>query len=109
MNDRGNLILVILAVFAMIGIGIVLLANIFPQAKFLISLILVFQIYTAVKSYLGDSILTIIFSGILIYFLVVKYFNETLVLYIFFFVLMSLQVLSLFIWGIGSTVGRHIK
>lgn len=105
-NQKGNILITILSAFALIAIILLFLLNFVPSAKILVSIILVFMIFSTVRGYLGDGILTIIFSGLLVYFLVIKYFQVTFLLYVFLFVLMSLQVLSLIIWGIGSTIGR---
>lgn len=44
-----------------------------PQFDWIFRLVLVFSIYSFVRQYLGDSSLTLLLSGILIYFMAFKY------------------------------------
>lgn len=73
MNERGNFLIVI--VLFMLG-AIVLLPVamvVFPPIDIIVKIILVFSIFMMVRGFLGNGILTILVSGILIYFLVVKW------------------------------------
>lgn len=98
MNQKGGLIMIILALFVIVGLLPWILMSIVPQAKILIQLILVFAIYTAVRGYLGSGTLTLVISGVLIYILVIKYaaFSSAAYMYM---VVVQVGVSSMLIWG----------
>ena len=101
MNEKGNLILIIIAALLIIIILPALVMIAFPMADIIMRLILVFLIFTTVRSYLGSNVFTIMISGILIYFLVIKYAYVTAVLYVLLFFLLAFNVFSMVIFGIG--------
>lgn len=72
-NEKGNFIFIALAL--MIGVVLILpiLMVAFPPLDIIIRIMLVFVIFTTVRGFLGNGVLTIVISGILIYFLVVKW------------------------------------
>jgi len=73
----------------------------FPLADIIMRLILVFLIFSTVRGYLGSNIFSLIISGILIYFLVIKYAYVTASLYILFYFLLVFNVFSIIIFGVG--------
>jgi len=75
----------------------------FPAANLLMRVLLTFTIFTTVRGFLGQSALTLIVSGVLIYLLVIKWGYLTASLYIFFYVLMMFNFFSVVIWGLAST------
>ena len=107
MNEKGNLILIILAGFLVLAILIPVILYLFPPADLILRIILALMIFQSVKGYIGEGILTLILSGILIYILVIKYAYITAVFYIFFFVFLYLQVLSMLMWTLGMTIGKR--
>ncbi len=72
-NEKGNFIFIALAL--MIGLVIILpvLMVAFPPLNIIVRIMLVFVIFTTVRGFLGNGVLTIIISGILIYMLVIKW------------------------------------
>ncbi len=105
MNSRGNIILIILAAFVVIAIAPVLLSSVFWEVKLLSQIIMIFVIYTTVRGFMGSGMHVILISAVLIYFLVFKYFEIALSLYIF-QVLVSLQFISVIVWGLGTRLGK---
>ena len=79
----------------------------FPIANLFMRILLSFTIFTTVRGYLGDGAITIIISAILVYLLVIKWGYITASLYVFFYVLMLFNFLSVIIWGLSTTVRRH--
>jgi len=92
------LIVVALLVVVMIPPLVMML---FPMADIIIRIILAFLIFTTVRGYLGSGIPTIIVSGVLIYLLVIKWAYFTAAAYVALYFLLSLQVFSIIIFGIG--------
>ncbi|MBU1120368.1 MAG: hypothetical protein ABIE23_03945 [archaeon] len=99
MNEKGiHLIFIILGLFLILAILPTITMWLFPQARIILQIILIFLLYSMVRSYLGSGILTIIISGILIYILVFKYPEFTAGAYIL-YVAATLMVSSVIIWG----------
>lgn len=101
MNEKGNLILVIIVVLLAIIALPALVMWAFPLADIIMRLILIFLIFSTVRGYLGSNIFSIIISGILIYFLVIKYAHFTAMMYVLLFFLLIFNVFSIVIFGIG--------
>ena len=101
MNQKGNIIIFLLIAFAVVLLLPPLLITVFPPAKYLFALIMIFVIYSTVRGYLGDGILTLLISGILVYFLVFKYLLITSSLWVF-QILLAVGFGSVIMWGIGS-------
>jgi len=103
MNQSGMLqifLLILAAIIVVVALPAVVMA-VFPAADLIIRIILVFLIFMTVRGYLGNGILTIIISGVLIYFLVIKWAYFTAMAYIALYFLLSLQIFSIIIFGIG--------
>ena len=96
-----NIFLLIVAALVVVVALPVLVMKVFPVADLIIRIILVFLIFTTVRGYLGSGLPTIIVSGILIYLLVIKWAYFTAAIYIALYFLLSLQVFSIIIFGIG--------
>lgn len=73
MNERGHIVIIILLIMGVIIILLPLSMTIFQPIDILVRIILVFVIFTTVRGYLGPGVISIIVSGILIYFLVFKW------------------------------------
>ena len=103
MNNNGNLLLLIL--FAMIAVVFLLpvLMYLSPVINIIIRIILVFLIITTVRGYLGSSIITLIISGVLIYFLVIKLWWVGASVS-FAIMLMAFGVFGVIVWGLGTTL-----
>ncbi len=101
LNEKGNLILIIIIALVAIIVLPALVMAAFPLADIIMRLVLVFLIFSTVRSYLGSNIFTILLSGILIYFLVIKYAYVTATLYVLLFFLLAFNVFSIVIFGIG--------
>ena len=105
MNERGHIILLILGGFLILAIIPILITSFFWPAKILMQIIMIFVLYTTVRGFLGAGTLTLIVSAVLIYFMVFKWFELFLALYIL-QLLLGLQFLSVLIWGIGTTMRK---
>ena len=105
MGSRGHIILIIIAAFIVLAIIPVVITSVFWPAKILMQIIMIFTLYTTVRGFLGSGTLTLIVSAILIYFMVFKYFEVFLSLYIL-QLLLGLQFLSVIIWGLGTTARK---
>lgn len=91
---------IIVAVVVVVALP-VLVMKFVPMADLIMRIILIFLIFTTVRGYLGAGIPSIAVSGVLIYFLVIKWAYFTAAAYIAVFFLLSLQVFSIIIFGIG--------
>ncbi|HLC36942.1 MAG TPA: hypothetical protein VJK05_05030 [archaeon] len=101
MNQKGNLLIFILIGFVVVLLVPPILLSIFPPIRLLFQVAMIFMIYSMVKGYLGSSPLTMILSGVLIYFLVFKYVELTSVIWVF-QTLLGFSFFSMVIWGIGT-------
>lgn len=103
MNQKGNLILLI--AIAIIGSVVILpvLMTTFEPLNIIVRIILAFTIITTVRGYLGNGALTIIISGILIYFLVIKWWWVASPVWLF-TIFMSLNIIGMIVWGLGTTL-----
>jgi hypothetical protein len=105
MNQKGNILLLIILGLIILALIPVLITSLFWEAKILMQLIMIFIIYTTVRGFLGSGPLVIVVSAVLIYFMVFKYFELFLSLYIL-QTLLGLGFISTVIWGIGTTMRR---
>lgn len=105
-NQKGNILIVMLIGFVVILLLPPIILNIFPAASILFQIIMVFVIYAMVRGYLGDGVLTLAISGILIYFLVFKYRDITASLWVF-QMLLGFGFITSLIWG-SATLGRFV-
>lgn len=98
MNAKGNFL--IIALLIMVGMIVILpvVMAVFPPVDIIVRIILVFSIFMMVRGYLGNGVLTIIISGILIYFLVIKWWwvGATGWMAI---MLVSIGLFSVILWG----------
>jgi hypothetical protein len=72
-NEKGNFILIALALMVAVVLLLPILMVVFPPIDIIVRIMLVFVIFTTVRGFLGNGVLTIVISGILIYLLVVKW------------------------------------
>lgn len=105
MNQRGHILIFILIGFVILALLPVIITILSPEARIVMQLIMIFVIYTTIRGYLGPGYLSIIISAVLIYFMVFKWFEVFLSLYIL-QLLLGLGFLSTVIWGIGTTMRR---
>src|SRR3989344_4067781 len=82
LNENGHIILIILGAFLVLAIIPVVITTVFWPAKILMQIIMIFTLYTTVRGLMGSGNLTLIISAILIYFMVFKYFELFLSLYV---------------------------
>ena len=101
MNQKGNVLLFIILGLVGIAVAIPIIMWLFPYANILMRIILIFLIFTIVRGYLGDGTLTLIISGVLIYFLAFKYAYIAATAYVL-YILMGFSFLSVIVWGIGT-------
>jgi len=93
-------LLILVALLVVIALPVIVMWFV-PMADLIVRIILVFLIFTTVRGYLGAGIPSIVVSGVLIYFLVIKWAYFTAAAYIALYFLLSLQVFSIIIFGIG--------
>ena len=105
-GQRGHIILIILGAFLILAIIPVIITSVFWPARIIMQIIMIFTLYMTVRGMLGQGTLTLVVSAILIYFMVFKYFEIFLSLYIL-QLLLGLQALSVVIWGVGTTMKQH--
>ena len=105
MNQSGNLIFFILIAFVVLALIPPVIMIIFPLADIIIRIILALMIFMMIRGYLGDGIPTLVVSGVLIYFLVIKWAYFTASAYILYF-LLGLSFLSVIVWGIGMNLRK---
>jgi len=105
MNSRG-FIHIILGIFLLIAIAVPVIMFVFPPADIVFRLILILVIFFTVRSYIGNGIMSIIISAVLIYFLVFKWVHLFAPMYLL-YTLLSLQFLSVIIWGSFRLFGGH--
>ncbi|MCR4334966.1 MAG: hypothetical protein NUV57_00325, partial [archaeon] len=105
MNQKGHIIFLILGAFLILALIPILITSFFWPAKILMQIIMIFVLYTTVRGFLGSGTLTLLVSAILIYFMVFKWFELFLALYIL-QVLLGLQFMSVIIWGVGTTMRK---
>ncbi len=103
MNSKGNLLIII--ALAIIGSVIILplLMTVFEPLNIIVRIILAFTIITTVRGYLGNGALTILISGILIYFLVIKWWWVASPVWLF-TIFIGLNIFGMIVWGIGTTM-----
>ncbi len=105
MNEKGNVLLLIILGFIVLALISVVITSFFWQAKLLMQIVMIFVIYTTVRGFLGSGPLVLVVSAVLIYFMVFKYFEIFLSLYIL-QTLLGLGFLSTIVWGIGTMTRR---
>lgn len=101
MDERGNIIILIAIGILIIIILPPIVMVIWPPAKFIFQIAMIFILYSIVRGYLGTGPLTLIVSAVLIWFLVFKYTYIFASIYVF-QLLLGVQFLSVVIWGIGT-------
>jgi hypothetical protein len=109
MNQQGNILMILgVAIFLIIGaaVSLPLLMNFFPALDLIVKIMLIFVIIMTVRGYLGSSVLTLIVSGVLIYFLVLKWWWVASGVW-FFTILMSFGLISVFVWGTSKIIPQH--
>ncbi len=106
MNEHGNMILFIFVAFLVLALIPPIVMMLFPAADIIIRIILIFTIFMTVRGYLGSGILSLVISGVLIYFLVIKWAYFTASMYVFFYFIMAFALTSVVIWGIGMNLRR---
>jgi len=103
MNQKGDALPFIILGLVGLALLVPLIMWAFPYADILMRIILIFLIFTIVKGYLGDGTLTLIISGVLIYFLAFKYAYIASTAYVL-YILMGFSFLSVIVWGIGTRI-----
>ena len=103
MNNSGHLLIIILiAIFAVIFL-LPILMYVSPIINIIIRIILVFLIITTVRGYLGSGVITLLISGVLIYYLVIKWWVVGATVS-FAIMLMAFGVFGVIVWGLGTTL-----
>ena len=106
LNQKGNVVIFILIGFLIIALLPPIIMHFVPAAGLLFQILMIFIIYSTVRGYLGQGKMSIIVSVILIYFLVFKYRDITASLWVF-QLMLSIQFLSVLVWGIGTRMRKE--
>ena len=109
MNQQGNLIMILTVAIGSIilaSISLPVLMKIFPPIDLIVKIIIIFVLFTTVRGYLGTNVLSLIITGILIYFLVLKWWWVASSVW-FFTILLSFGLISLFVWGTSKIIPAH--
>ncbi len=107
MNERGTpLFILIIGAFFILALIPPVVMYLFPAGNLLMRVFLALMLYMTVKGYLGNSPLTLIITAALVYLLVIKHAYLTSSLFVFFYVLLAYQFLSVVIWGLSVTMRR---
>lgn len=96
-NNLG-LIAKILFIFIAIILLVPLIIYYYPIAKYIIMVIIAFFIFEIVARALGNNILTYVVTGVLLYFIIYKYFYLSTSVFLL-YLLLSVGFTSVVIWG----------
>ena len=102
MDEKGNIIFIIIGMLIFI-LAVPVIMHVFPYAGLVFQIIMIFIIYTMVRGYLGEGIMSIIVAAVLIYFLVFKYRDLTATVWVI-QIMLSVSFFSVIIWGIGTRI-----
>jgi len=106
LNEKGNLVLIILAAFVVVALIPPVIMAVFPIADIIMRIILAIIIFATVRGYIGNSVISLIISAALVYFLVIKWAYFTASAYILLYFLMGFSFLSVIVWGIGMNMKK---
>ena len=97
-NQKGNFILIALGLMLLLVIALPVLMYLYEPLGLIVKIFLIFVIFRTVQGYLGNGTITLIISGVLIYFLVFKWWwigaSGWLAITLF-----GLGVFSIITWG----------
>ena len=106
MNENGNAIMIIgfaIGSIILASVALPVVMKLVPAADLIVKIMLVLVIITTVRQYMGNGVITLIISGILIYFLVLKWAWIASSVW-FFTILMSFGLASVFVWGTSKII-----
>ena len=103
MGQKGNLIFIALGLMVAVVVLLPILMYAFPAIDIIVKIFLVFMIFQSVRGFLGNGTITLIISGILIYFLVIKWWWVGASVS-FAIMLMAFGVFGVIVWGLGTTL-----
>ena len=105
MNEKGNLLILIVLGIIVSVVILPIAMKVFWPIDIIVRIMLVFVIIQTVRGYLGNSVLTLLVCGILIYFLVIKWWWIAESSWIF-LTLLSFGFFGVIVWGIGTTMKK---
>jgi hypothetical protein len=73
LNEKGNFIFIALGLMVALIFLLPVLMYVFPPIDIIVKVLLIFVLFSTVRGYLGNGVLTYIVTGILIYILVIKW------------------------------------
>jgi hypothetical protein len=100
MNEQGNILFIIAGMLIFI-LAVPLIMHVFPFAGLVFQIMMIFIIYSMVRGYLGQNIMSLVVSAVLIYLLVFKYRDLTATVWVV-QIMLSVSFFSVIIWGIGT-------
>ncbi len=106
MNARGNPLLMYLAILAGLILIVPFIMLVVPEAFLIMQVIMIFAIWNAVRGFIGDGYMTLIITGILVYFLVIKHPVLSATFYVLFFIFLGLNIFGTVMWTAQSLVRR---
>jgi len=102
-NTRGMLIPIILLIMVGIVVLVPVAMIVFKPMDIIVKIIVIFMIFMTVRGYLGNGIPTLAISGILIYFLVFKWWWVG-AMGMFFVTLLSIGFFGVVVWGSSKVI-----
>lgn len=104
MNNKGNMILVIIIGFAVLILLLPTVMYLFQPADIIMRIIVAFLIFSTVRQFLGNNAISLIITGVLIYLLVIKHAYISASISFILLGLLSFGAFSVVIWGIGTSL-----
>lgn len=102
MNARGNPLLIFLAILLGLVLIVPTIMVLVPEAFLIMQLVLIFAIWNAVRGFIGDGYLTLLITGILVWFLVLKHPILSATFYMVFFIFLGLNIFGTVMWTAQS-------
>lgn len=108
MNEKGlGLIPILLIAVVVVALAPALFMIFFPAAGLLLKIIMAFLIFSTIRQYLGNGVISLIVSAILIYFIVIKWAPVAASIYVVIFLLMAVNFFSVLFWGIATNMPKN--
>lgn len=106
MNQNGNVILLMATIIGLIiltSISLPVIMKLIPGVDLIVKIILIFIIFTTVRGYMGNGVLSLVITAILVYFLVLKWWWIASSVW-FFTLLLSFGLISVYVWGTSKLI-----
>ena len=102
MNQRGNPLLIFALILAALVLIVPAIMYVVPEAFLIMQIVLIFAIWNAVRGFIGDGYLTLLITGVLVWFLVIKHPILSATFYMVFFIFLGLNIFGTVMWTAQS-------